>query len=214
MSAQGLAGRSAVIGCLLVGLALAARPARASLPASPGPAAQVTVYVHTTLGPRVRIIEDALATADRTLLAYCPRAQRALLQCADLAVLKGGGILATTLVEEADVLAQAGYSLDMVAIPDLGSRSTLYLMLLIEDLVICSEGLAGLMQEVAAGIPVAANVTATSGSMAYGLRVRYLVTLLRRAEGWLDKIDRETGARVTLPGFEGGQSLEEQLSLQ
>ena len=52
----------------------------------------------------------------------------------------------------------------------------------------------------------------------YRLHVRYrrrAVTILRRAEGWLETIGRETGAIVRLAGFApGAPSLENQVALR
>jgi hypothetical protein len=36
----------------------------------------------------------------------------------------------------------------------------------------------------------------------YDRRVHSLLRILRRAEMWLKALDRDTGAQVTLPGFE------------
>jgi hypothetical protein len=183
-------------------------------PARVPSAVLLTAFVQSALAMQVLIVEDALATANRAVLAYCPRSQHSLLQCADLAVVTGGGELATTLTQEAGVLAQASQGLSSLPLPDLGRLPTLHLALLQEDLVVCSGGLARLLQEVAAGVPLAANVAATASSAAYGPRVRDLVTVLRRAEGWVETLDRETGARVRLPGFGPGPPLEQRLDLQ
>src|SRR5947209_2168061 len=53
---------------------------------------------------------------------------------------------------------------------------------------------------------------ATDG-VAYAPRVRNLVRVLRRAEGWLETLDHATGGHARLPGFGGGRSLEQQLNL-
>jgi hypothetical protein len=61
---------------------------------------------------------------------------------------------------------------------------------------------------------VAALEQASAGTVAYSQRVRGAVLILRRAEGWLETIDHETGARATLPGFEPGDPpIEQQVGL-
>jgi hypothetical protein len=130
-------------------------------------------------------------------------------------VLNGGGELAATLTQEAGVFAQISSDLSVVPLPDLGRQPTVQVALLLEDLVVCSRGLADVLQEVAAGIPRVAHVIATASSAAYGPRVRALVHLLGRAAAWLETVDQETGAHVRLPGFEPGtQALESRLTLQ
>jgi hypothetical protein len=62
-------------------------------------------------------------------------------------------------------------------------------------------------------------IVSEAGEAAQGLgyepRVRSAASLLRRAEGWLESIDHESGAHVTLPGFTpGAPSLESRLALQ
>jgi hypothetical protein len=207
-------GRGATVLTAAPPVALIARSGYAGWRLRVPPTAQLAAFVQTDLAVRVLIMEDALATANRAVLAYCPRSRHSLLQCADLAVATGGGVLATTLTQEAGVLAQASQGLSGLPLPDLGRQPTQHLALLQEDLVVCSGGLASLLQEVAAGVPLAANVVATASSAAYGPRVRDLVIVLRRAEGWVETVDRETGAHVRLPGFEPGLPLEQRLNMQ
>jgi hypothetical protein len=171
---------------------------------------------------RVRIIEDALADANRTVRRYCslspsvPGLTPSLMQCDGLVMVPKDHTLGTTLTREAGVLAAAAYAVASLRLPALDTTTTLYLALVTEDLVLCSNGLASLLGETAASVErlplLRAQVVISSRS--YAPRVRDLVTLLQRAEGWLVTLDHETGAHVTLPGFEGGRSLDEQLALQ
>jgi hypothetical protein len=56
---------------------------------------------------------------------------------------------------------------------------------------------------------------AAAANVAYWPRVHVAVALLRRAEGWLAAIDRETGAHAVLPGFAPGAApLESQLNVR
>jgi hypothetical protein len=41
-------------------------------------------------------------------------------------------------------------------------------------------------------------------AMAYPARIADALPILRRAEDWLETVDRDTGARATLPGFAPG----------
>jgi hypothetical protein len=88
-----------------------------------------------------------------------------------------------------------------------------------EDLALFSDQLAGLLQESAAALASSPLQQASYGQpesrVSYGPRVRAAVSILRRAEAWLETVDRETGAHVTLPGFApGAASLESVLAMQ
>jgi hypothetical protein len=95
---------------------------------------------------------------------------------------------------------------------------------LLEDLAVSAEQLAAAAQDLAATVfsadapPATAEVAAlgqaSASKVAYGPRVRSAVLLLRRAEGWLEALRRETGARAVLPGLDPwAPPIEEQLNL-
>jgi hypothetical protein len=88
-------------------------------------------------------------------------------------------------------------------VPQAGAPYTLPLGRLLEDLALCSDQLAGLLHETVAALPLASWPETTIG-VSYGPRVRSALALLRRAQAWLDLLDRETGAGVWLPGFAPG----------
>jgi hypothetical protein len=89
---------------------------------------------------------------------------------------------------------------------------------LLEDLTVCSGQLAGTLQDTADVLSLTpspdAQLSMAAEIVVYGPRVNAAVDLLRRAEGWLDALDRATDAPTTLPGFAPrAPSLESQLNL-
>jgi hypothetical protein len=182
----------------------------------------VSAFVQTILAPRVLTIESAAATANRQVLAYCRPPEMILVLCTDLSGRLGSGGSGTVtgaLTAQALVLAGASHGLDALLPPDLGRLPTLHLRCVIEDLSLFADQLAGLLQESAAAVSSSTLQQATYAHpgprISYGPRVRSAVTIVRRAEAWLQTVDHETGAKATLPGFApGAPSLDDQLSAQ
>jgi hypothetical protein len=193
-----------------------------SRPSALGPAALLTAYVEHVLTPRVQQLEAALATANRQVLAYCQPPEMILVRCTDLSGRLGSGgngTMTEALMAQALVLTGASHGLDTLLPPNMGQLPTLHLRCVIEDLALFADQLAGLLEESVAAVSSSTLQQASSGQPAprvsYGPRVRSVVAILRRAEAWLETIDHETGAHVTLPGFgPGAPSLESQLAMQ
>src|SRR5690348_15788392 len=76
------------LGVLAVG-GVAGAPPRDEPRATSGPAATVQAFARTMLASPVLALEDALATANRGLLAYCGVPELSLVTCADLATHQG-----------------------------------------------------------------------------------------------------------------------------
>jgi hypothetical protein len=183
----------------------------------------VTAYVQRVLTPRVLQLEGALATANRQVLAYCAPHGLAVNVCfegnvsaQDPALLA----LGQALDEQSLVLTQVSAGVAALPEPDVGAPLPSWQAdRLIEDLASSSTQLAALLQEYATAIrEVAGAPTPNHGAvlrgLAYAGRVRSLAGLLRRAEGWLETIDHETGAHARLPGFApAAPPLENQLAL-
>jgi hypothetical protein len=195
-------------------------------PAPPSPAARVTAFVHTALALRVLTIEDAVATANRQVLAYCAARHVGLGPCFEQDVdfhAPATLALAQILTQQALVLTGASHDLSLLLAPQIGDQPADQQMVrIVEDLALCADQSAGLLQEHTTTIATMARnplTNATSdvgtalGGLSYGPRMRSLARILRRAQDWLDTIDHETGARATLPGFDGSASLDEQLDL-
>jgi hypothetical protein len=192
----------------------------------PNPATTVTVYVQTLLTPQVRLIENGLATANSGLLAYCGIPGMPVAACDDLTTHWGSltsMALRRLLVQQALLLMGAVQGLDGVAPPfGVVGASAWQMARLLEDVALDSTQLATPLQEMAAALPAdgalpsARELTTQlrANRVGYSARGRAVVALLRRADGWLESIDQETGAHLTLPGFQPGQlPLEQQLSL-
>jgi hypothetical protein len=184
-----------------------------------GAAATVTAYVQRVLSPRVLQVEGALATANRQVLTHCQPPEGDLARCTDLSSRMGGGAVVGVLTTQALVLSGASHSFDTLLPPNVGALPRLQLRSVSEDLALFSDQLAGLLQESVAAVSSSRLQQATFAEPAprvsYGPRVRCALTILRRAEAWLEAIDRESAARAMLPGFApGAPSLENQLALQ
>jgi hypothetical protein len=155
---------------------------------------------------RVLTDEDALLAAQRRVEEY--RGSR-----------MDGGTLAAALNREALVLIVASAA-PVSLPPSLDPRTTQDMTCLVEDVALFGEQAAILLQETAAALVAmpaqeagGATVSADAlDSTGYTPRVRAALSLLRRAEGWLDMLDRDTGARATLPGLLPGGSLDGRLS--
>jgi hypothetical protein len=185
------------------------------------PAAAVTAYVQHVLALRVLQVEGALATANRQVLIYCLPQEMVLMRCTDLSSHLGSSVLAgqlaAQLTAQALVLSGASHSFDMQLPPDVGALPTLQLQCVTEDLALFSDQLSGLLQESADAVSSTTLQQATyvQPRVTYGPRMRSVLTILRRAEAWLEAVDHATGARATLPGFvPGSPSLESELALQ
>jgi hypothetical protein len=195
---------------------VAAQAAVAALPPPTGPlsaasrrrlAAAVTAYVQSTLAPRALTLESAVALAHRHVDAH-------------LAGREDDGTLAAALTQEAGELTRASMQLGELP-PTTDTLVALQLKGAAEDLAVAGTQLAALLAETAATlrtVPVAEATGAmiVTGGMAlvgYEPRVRSTLTLLKRAEQWLETIDHETGAQAVLPGFAGGRTLEQLLNV-
>jgi ABC-type transporter Mla subunit MlaD len=190
----------------------------------------VTAYLEHEVRPRVLLLETALATVNQQVRTYCRAVDlREVSSCfgqsLDLQTLRARA-LRQAFAQQAGVLASL--SAWPSSLPLLSSSTpevAQQLDRLTEDLAACSGQLAALLAD--HGQLMAALATLPpSGSLALGpsvtlSRLDYLaqvhsaLQLLHRAEGWLETVDQETGARVTFPGVEpGAPSLESQLALQ
>jgi hypothetical protein len=158
----------------------------------------VSAFVRGTLAPQVLAVES--------LLAALPERHVALRQGGQ----EDDGALAHALTQQAVVLTAASAGLSSLGLPRLDEQPTLELKSVVEDLALFSDQLADLFHEAstdllsigsmeAAGAVVSMDVTQ---SVDYDRRVHSLLKILRRAEMWLKTLDRDTGAQVTLPGFE------------
>jgi hypothetical protein len=167
-------------------------------------------------------LEGALAAANQEVLAYCAPRHLAVSLCFE------GGInvqdpailaLAQAFAAQSLVFRQVSDDVAALPLPDMGAPLlNRQIDRLVEDLALYGVQLADLLQEYDSTIGLAAqaltpNASAALQGLAYGPRVRGLAAILRRAEGWLETIDHETGARARLPGFEpGAPSPESQLA--
>jgi hypothetical protein len=209
--------------CLVVlALARTINAGPSGVDAAPGNGSTVAAFVRTALAPRVLVVEGALATTNQQVVTYCQAPELVLVRCTDLTVRQGignSGALAAALTSQAHVLGEASQGFDTLLPPDLGRVPALQLRCVVEDLALFSDQLSGLLQESAAALSSTMLQQATYAQPAprvsYGPRVRAAVTILRRAEAWLETVDHEMGAHVTLPGFApGAPSLESQLAMQ
>jgi hypothetical protein len=165
----------------------------------------VATFVQTAVASRVLTDEDALLAAQRWVEQY-----------------QGGhvddGTLAADLTREALVLLAASAAPTNLPL-SLDPRTTQEMTCLVEDVALFGEQAAALLQETAAFLAITAQEASgatVSGdaldSTGYAPRVRGALSLLRRAEGWLDMLDHDTGARATLPGLLPGGELDGPLS--
>jgi hypothetical protein len=178
------------------------------VPASPGTGAVVATFVRTALAPQVLLLEAALATANRQVLAYCRPPEMVLVRCTDFSGHLGGGTLGGILTAQALALRSASQNLEALLPPDVGRQPTLHLRCVEETLALFSDQLTGLLQESAAALSSTTLQQATDAQpaprLSYGPRLRAAVSIVRRAEAWLVAVDCATGAHATLPGFARG----------
>jgi hypothetical protein len=120
--------------------------------------------------------------------------------------------LAQVFTQQALVLTALSADLAVLPVPSLGAwLPGRQIDRLIEDLALCSTQLADLLWDHVHAIAMVAQApTPRPGAalvgLAYGPRVHSAMTILRRAEGWLETVDHETGADVRLPGFAPGEA--------
>jgi hypothetical protein len=207
------------VGAAREGIHLVGRAPRSAL------AARVTTYVHTLLAPRVLLLEHAWTLANRQVQAYCDAQHQAVSVCFEQEVdprAPALRALGDALTQQALTLRGACAGFTLLPAPHLGTDvADRQMDHLLEDLGLLSTQLAGVLEDHAQAIVQMTNAplpnprygTALQG-LAYAPRVRDLLATLRRAEGWLESIDQETGAHATLPGFEpGAPSIEIQLGI-
>jgi hypothetical protein len=159
----------------------------------------VTTFVQQMVAPQVVVVETMFAAADQQMLGYG-------------AIHAGTGDLIAALARQASVVRQSGLAFSSLEPPPTERQAMLQIMRLLEDLAVCSDQVAMLLEETAA-VGFLQQRGQTAGALEFGPRMRRAVSILRRAEGWLETIDHETSARIRLPGFGEGQSLDEQLHL-
>jgi hypothetical protein len=128
----------------------------------------------------------------------------------------GSTALAALLTVQAGTLVAASHDIENLLPPEIGRVPGLQLRCLIEDLALFAAQVSDLLQETVVALSSSLlQATTDVPWVAYGPLLRRAVALLRRAEGWLEAVDRVTGARATLPGFQpGALSLERQLAMQ
>jgi hypothetical protein len=156
--------------------------------------------VRTAIVRQVRAAEAALAAADRAASLAQNRA----------ALIAG---VPAILDQQAGAIALAGAGFALLAPPQGGDRTGLQMTRLLEDLTVYCDQVGSVLWEAAADLRSGHDPTDRVWA-AYWLGVDRALVLLRRAEGWLETIDLETGARARLPGFEPGTMLDDQLDLQ
>jgi hypothetical protein len=184
----------------------AARPLQdVAPPLRPVAVSALAMFVQTAVASRVLTDEDALLAAQRRVEEY-----------------QGGrvdsGALAAALNREALVLLAASAAPTNLPL-SLDPRTTQEVTCLVEDVALFGEQAAAVLQETAAFLAITvqeASGATVSGdaiySAGYAPRVRGALSLLRRAEGWLEMLDHDTGARATLPGFLPGGMMDGRLS--
>jgi hypothetical protein len=182
---------------------------QADLTPLPNQAAVVTAFARGTLAPRVLVVESALALANHHVGAH-------------LAGREDDGTVARALTQQALILTGASADLSGLPPPRLDALATVQLQCALEDLALVSDQLAGLLGETATVLQTAPSLEAggaviaveATRSVAYAPRAHSALTILRRAEAWLETVDHETGAHGTLPGFApGAPPIETQLGL-
>jgi hypothetical protein len=201
--------------CLVVALLTSAAPAHAghARPRS-SVADALTAFVQGTLTLHVLALEGLIATTDWHLTPYCGgHAGHGSGQCSYPAATNWSEGLATSLDQQAELLAGVGQALAALPLPQLDQRSALATARLIEDLILLSGQVAVLLQDTATNVALGVPLEVALG-FGYWPSLRRALALLARAEGWLEAADRQTGTNVRLPGFGPGQSLARQLNIR
>jgi hypothetical protein len=189
---QKIAGRALVVGtmaALVVG-AMATHALRRAVASPPSSAEAVTAFVRNSLTARVLLVEGALAAADAAAPGYNVPPH-------------GSPAVSRTLEAQALVLLDAARGLTTLTPPPLGPQLARQLNRLLEDLALCGEQLAALLQDTTAALAGATEPDQVL-TLGYWPGAHRAVALLRRAEGWLEAINHETGAQAVLPGFAPG----------
>jgi hypothetical protein len=189
-------------------------PQHAHAPVDPaaqlGQAEVVVTFVQSTLVPRVLVVEGTLSVANHHVSAHLAGAEDA-------------GALARVLTQQAFILTAASADFSSLQPPRLDARATLQMQRVLEDLALVSDQLADLLGEAALALQILPTLEAIGAtiaeeaisSVAFGRRVHSALSILRRADAWLETIDHETGAHASLPGFApGAPSLQSQLAMQ
>jgi hypothetical protein len=130
----------------------------------------------------------------------------------------GNVALAGVLTQQENLSRSVAAALTTLSPPLVGMLPTLQMKCVLEDLALFGDQLARLLHDVGAALgippPPAAPAEVPVENVGYPARARAALSLVRRAEGWLETVDHQTGARVTLPGLEpGAPALEQQLGL-
>jgi hypothetical protein len=184
----------------------------------------MTEVVQSTVVPAVLSIEGALATANLQVDTYCAARHLSVTLCFETGVDPydtATVTLAQVFRRQALLLGGTSPALatQLAALRLVNPLLNAQMEALIEDLALCSDQLIALLQDYAGPllalgqVPPAASQSGTiMRGLAYAARVRILLTVLRRAAQWLETIDRETGARLRLPGFEGSSGLAARLA--
>jgi hypothetical protein len=176
------------------------RPAHTPLP---GQAAALTAYVHDVLSAQVQAMESAVVATDDQLRAYddafmagtqAPSVDLHPLIEQTVAVLTRQSVICTGLSH--NVVAPTSLQL--------GERAAMQLTALREDLALFSAQIATVMQETGADVVGMPRSLESPRASDYPARIAEALPILGRAESWLETVDRETGARATLPGFAPG----------
>jgi hypothetical protein len=200
----------------LVAGTTAAQASRTHTVVPSDPAARVTRFVEQELSWRVLLIEGAALTANAHVLAYCVAPGALAIQCADLRLVQQGESTQTVLDglrEQERTLTAMSYALWRLPLPPLDGRAAVHLACLLEDLTLFSDQYARLLDDAANAIPGTTNKGLTP-QVSYGAREQSIGAVLDRAEAWLETLDHDTGAQVTLPGFARGGTLDAQLTMQ
>jgi hypothetical protein len=156
------------------------------------------MFVQAAVASRVVAEEDALLTALRWVEEYWSNHV-------------DNGALAAALNREALVLIAASHAPTSLP-PSLDPRTTQEMTCLVEDVALFGEQTAAMLQETATSLLVMPDQEASGATLSgdaisgtgYAPRVRGALALLRRAEGWLEMLDHDTGSHATLPGFGPG----------
>jgi hypothetical protein len=181
----------------------------------PQPAGVVTAYVHGFLAPRVMAVEESLAASDDQIQTYLDAYSAGTqLDWPSLSALVEQTI--SVLTAGSSLCEESSHDFDVPPALPLDTSLSLQLASLREDLELFSTQIATAMRATSTDMDIARMPRRLESlrDAGYATRIGDALPILRRAETWLEAIDRETGARVTLPGFKpGAPPLEQQLAL-
>jgi hypothetical protein len=160
----------------------------------------VTAYIESYLAPRVIALEGAVATADKQVRAY----DTAFLASTQVATADLWPLIHQTvavLTAHSTFCAGIGDAFAVSSAFRHDTELSVQLALLGEDLALFSAQVAATMQQTSADVAGMPRFLESPRALAYPARIGDALPILRRAEAWLEMIDRETGATVRLPGF-------------